>query len=402
MPLSHLPASDHVDGEISINNPVADITDVFTFISPNDSSKLVIVLNSYPFVKSSGHFSEKLKYSLLVRPVKAEGSGVTTGFLASGQTARFDCQFSIPHSGSLHKNAPHTMTCTLPSGKTLTVPLNDESTREIHGVRAFAGRRADPFLFSASWFSKIAFDKCLPPANASNDLEDINVLSIVLEMNWKNVLGTGAWPLLAVAGETSRTGEKGKRIIIDRAARPEISNAHLVTSVGQQDLRELYNSEKTFHLNSEHKQLYAARMAENIRYYDALDGVSDWAVPWQDTLVNILVNDYLIIDTRKPFSPSGYMDVERSRLKSQPPTRSGGRVPGENVIDRLMTTLVNGHHGAAVTNGIAPTGLPNKEFPYLARPSQGLMAFFKPYLAPGMTSELALTVREKNKQCQKG
>ncbi len=387
--ITSIQASDHVDGEISIQNPVADITDVFAFINPNDPDRLTLILNSYPFISSKGHFSDRLVYSVLLKEAALSGRGTTAAIKTKGKTYRIDCTFETPHN----KN-PHTITCLLPSGKTSSTPVNQVFADAHNGVYLFAGKRADPFLFSASWFSALVFNHQIPKATATNDLTRMNILSVILDIDIKQVLQRADKPLLAVAGQIAKRGGKNQPTeIIDRAARPEISNAHLVTASGQEDLRRLYNSEKPFLLNPAHEILYKKRMEENIRYYDALDGVIDWQPAWRATLINLLIHDYLIIDTSKPFSNHSYLSIENSLLRNQSHTRSGGRAPGENIIDKLMTLLINGGHGIAISDGILQSHLPSQTFPYLAEPNKGLLSIISTYFAPSLTAKMALTKR---------
>ncbi|ODS22924.1 hypothetical protein AB835_11525 [Candidatus Endobugula sertula] len=66
-------ASDHVDGEITIEHPVSDLSDLYAFPSPTDPKRLVLILNSYPLVPSNGHFSDRLTYSFLIKPLTIKG-----------------------------------------------------------------------------------------------------------------------------------------------------------------------------------------------------------------------------------------------------------------------------------------------------------------------------------------
>ena len=394
-------ASDHVDGEITIDNPVADISDVYAFMSPEKEGHLVLVLNSYPFVGRSGHFSDRLQYSLVVKPVNIVKEGGEAKFDLADEEYRFDCLFNTPHD-----NKPHTMACSttreghaeLAETKRVTTVVGDEQGSNASGIKAFAGKRRDPFIFDLDWVSSIIFENCIPPANASNNIQNVNVLSIVLEVDVNSVFGEGSGPLFAVSGQISE--RDGELKVIDRAARPELSNLYLATEKGQQDLRPLYNAENAFALNAQNKALYIERLQKNIRYYDALDGVMDWPTEWVPVLADILVNDYLVIDTSKSFSTGGYFDIERSMFNSKAHTRSGGRVPGERVINQLVSYLINGGHGPAIVDGIAAESLPSKVFPYLGKPSGGVISFFKSIFAPSFTSRVALKERVTKDQCQ--
>jgi hypothetical protein len=381
-------ASDHVDGEITIKHPVADISDLYVFMSPTRPDNLVLVLNSYPIVPTDGHFSDRLQYSFMLKPVQAQNSGSNTVFSVADTTYRIDCSFTTPHDT---KN--HSVKCAMPNGQSIQGTVNKVTTDQT--TRLFAGKRADPFLFDAGWFSKIVFDYCIPPSNASNNLKSSNVLSIVLEVNTKTLFQDEPKGLFAVAAQIAQTEAPYK--ILDRVGRPEISNAHLVTGVGQQDLRTLYNQEISFAVNPVNKALYIERLKQNIAYYDSLDGHQDWPSYWRNDLSQILVNDYLLIDTRKPFSQFGYFDVEHSALRSQPHTRSVGRTPCGHAINALMRLLVNGGHGQAINDGI-PAKPIRHDFPYLAKAHTGLLTKVIGFFAPKFIAPIALRERVPKKK----
>ena len=383
-------ASDHVDGELSIKNPVADISDVFTFVSPTNPDNLVLVLNSYPFVSSKGHFSNRLVYSFLLREAEITGKANHPSLKYLSPTKTINCTFKTPHDGTAH-----TMTCKLDEEVSFTSTVNEVNEHQALGIRAFAGFRADPFLFSSSWFSTLVFDYDIPKANASNDLTRLNVLSIILELPVKSAFNFSHQPILAVAGQIAKLASDGSiGEIIDRAARPEISNAHLVTTVGQEDLRASYNRQATFALADEDRKAFQARIAQNIQYYDALDGVTDWPADSRVHISEFLTDDVLLIDTSLLFNGQSYLSLEAAYLRQQLPLRPGGRAPGENSINKLMTFLINGGRGIAITSGIEQEGLPQKSFPYLAEPHSGLMNKLFSYFAPKMTAKMALTERQ--------
>jgi hypothetical protein len=227
-------ASDHVDGLIAINNPVADISDLFAFPSPERPARLVLILNSYPFVSGSGHFSDQLVYSLLIRPVAITGRGQESGFSAGSSEYRFDCVFETPHEAT-----NHWVDCTTPAGANIRGKVNQEAGIEESGVRLFAGHRSDPFLFSSAWFGDVVFNYLIPPADVSNDMYGLNVLSLVLELDLVRVFKAEDGRLFSVAGEIrQRSNSEDPSKLIDRVGRPEISNGHLVAQTHQEDLRE--------------------------------------------------------------------------------------------------------------------------------------------------------------------
>ena len=54
--------SDHISGPRALADPIADITDVYAFPSPERPGRLVLVMNTLPFAKPSDVPSEGLVY----------------------------------------------------------------------------------------------------------------------------------------------------------------------------------------------------------------------------------------------------------------------------------------------------------------------------------------------------
>ena len=63
--------SDHISGPRALADPIADITDVYAFPSPETPGRLVLVMNTLPFAKPFDAFSEGLVYRFRLRPLSA-------------------------------------------------------------------------------------------------------------------------------------------------------------------------------------------------------------------------------------------------------------------------------------------------------------------------------------------
>src|SRR5438309_9546416 len=61
--------SDHISGPRALADPIADITDVYAFPSPERPGRLVLVMDTLPFASPSARFSDGLIYRFRVRPV---------------------------------------------------------------------------------------------------------------------------------------------------------------------------------------------------------------------------------------------------------------------------------------------------------------------------------------------
>ncbi len=378
-------ASDHVDGPMTIDHPMADISDLFVFPSPNNPENLVLILNVYPFVPWNGHFADRVTYSLIAKNAKIAHRGQNTAFKLLGEEKRIDCTFVTPHRKT------NWASCVFPHGESIRFEVDKEGVKG-NGFQVFAGRRGDPFLFNSSWFKELVKEGKIPKANTSNDMKYLNVLSLIFEINIAQVFGTGETDLWAIAGETTTRDSVNSPVRrIDRVGRPELSNARLAAFNKQTDLRDLYNAQDTFAIDPDSYTKFRTRMLDNINYYDNLDKTVDWLPAWRDALAGILLNDFLVVDMSKPMTVQSYFDIERSAFRNQPHTRAGGRVPGDNIINALFTTMINGGHGREVSNGISTYGKPAIDhFPYLRKPSRNPIAFIKSYLARSAATKLSM------------
>src|SRR3954465_14501268 len=64
--------SDHISGPRALADPIADITDVYAFPSPERPGWLTVVMNTLPFAPADGRFSDGLVYRFRLRPADVD------------------------------------------------------------------------------------------------------------------------------------------------------------------------------------------------------------------------------------------------------------------------------------------------------------------------------------------
>ncbi len=90
--------SDHISGPRALADPIADITDVYAFPSPESTDRLVLVMNTLPFAQLSDTHSDGLIYRFRLRPVTRPEEG-NAGMLSVGaRELVIDCVFDAPTS----------------------------------------------------------------------------------------------------------------------------------------------------------------------------------------------------------------------------------------------------------------------------------------------------------------
>ena len=85
--------SDHISGPRALADPIADITDVYAFPSPETPDRLVLVLNTLPFAQPDAAFSDGLVYRFRLRPLTTARRGDGAPFVVGEQEFVFDCVF---------------------------------------------------------------------------------------------------------------------------------------------------------------------------------------------------------------------------------------------------------------------------------------------------------------------
>jgi hypothetical protein len=322
----------------------------------------------------SAVFSNAVIYRFRLRRASIAATGPGPSFDVDAEEVAFDFTFDVPSGANDTARPSQCGHCLTPDGEIASFYTNDEDGRQGPGMRVFAGQRSEPFFLDVRMIEKtvatrqVAFKKV-----GSDTLFGTNVLSIVLEVEWAKLLGGG--PMFAVVCETLRAGPKPTRI--ERVGRPEIKNVTLSFKMFDQvnrdlEIRDLYNSEDAFALTPDYVGAYRSRMNANLSFYDSLDGKIDWPLDGTGNhpLTKLLLADFLVVDTSKPFQKTSYFEIEQAMLAGRAHATAGGRWLNEDVMDFIFTLYINGGNGPRISDGVdAPIAWSSTVFPYLAQPN---------------------------------
>ena len=360
--------SDHFSGPAVIGDPAADITDFYAFPSPERPGNLVLIMNVFPLATPQSFFSDVLTHRFRLRPLARSRGRPAPGAAEYG----IDVTFSdVPEGDSVQTgNVVTTDGCaaTFRVGKPI----------EADGIRLFAGLVSDPFFMDVEAAlrtdlgGKLAFQK-----RGSNTVQFRDVLSIVVEVPIAPIVERFDGATLIAAVAESAVTRRGKPIRLERVGRPEIKNVIIANPARDPrtrgvELRDLYNREDAFALSSEYRPLYEARLDVNLAFFDGLDDQTAWPMEpdGRHPLRDLLISDFLMLDLEHPFAPGGFLDIERALLDNRPHERAGGRWLDDDILDELLTLLVNGAHGERFGDGVdAPTKPANLSFPYVREPN---------------------------------
>jgi hypothetical protein len=365
--------SDHISGPRALADPIADITDVYAFPSPETPDRLVLVINTLPFAQPDAAFSDGLIYRFRLRPLTVAAEDGGGPFAVGEQEFVFDCVFG-PLTAAAETASPlQEGTCTTPTGESVTFRVNDPDGGSGHGIRVFAGVRWDPFFMDAPAALKtIATQQLCFTDPGTIFLDGKNVLSLVLELDLSHLPG------VALVGFVAETVTRGTfNVRIERVGRPEVKNLMLAPKQFDQvnrdlEIRDLYNMEDGFALGESYPGAYRARLDANLAFWDGLDGKVDW--PCEDgahPLTEVVLQDFLVIDVGKPYTEQGsFLEIELAALHGQSHQTCGGRALNDDVMDTIFTQLVTAGIGPAVRDGVDGATRPAAvTFPYLAEPN---------------------------------
>ena len=362
--------SDHVDGPRQIGDPSADITDLLAFTSPENPARTVLAVNVFPTCGVDAIFSNAINHSIVVRRAKVAGVGEATKYDTADPEVRFSCRFDGLERGAAGGKPVQRGAFTFPDGQTLRFLVGDEKgTSTSDGTfRVYAGMRSDPFILA--WLIPAGLKKF------QNLLFNDNVLSIVVEFDTQRVLDPGKGSLFAVIAETIPIPRPGALIgheppRIDWVGRPEQTNIRLNNTglKGSDDVRDLWNQQTPFAIDEKLRPLFLQRMKDSLAQWDMRDGKQDWAPSALAANANMFVDDFLLIDVARPTTDAGHLEIERSTINGKAYQTGGGRTVDSDVIDVLLTWIVNRDREFLEGGTTKATKPGTRSFPYLAAPN---------------------------------
>jgi hypothetical protein len=365
--------SDHVDGPRQIGDPAADITDLLAFTSPENPARTVLAVNVFPTCGVDAIFSNAINHSIVVRRAKVAGIGEATKFETADPEIRFSCRFEALERGAVDRKPVQRGIFTFPDGQTLRFLVGDEKgTSTPDGTfRVYAGMRSDPFILA--WLIPAGLKKF------QNLLFNDNVLGIVVEFDTQRVLDPSKGSLFAVIAETVPIPRPGGFIgheppRMDWVGRPENTNFRLNNPrlTGSEDIRDLWNQQTPFAIDEKLRPLFLQRMKDSLAEWDMRDGRQDWTPSALAVNANMFVDDFLLMDVAKPMTDTSHLEIERSTINGKAYQTGGGRTVDSDVIDILMTWIVNRDREFLEGGTTKATKPGTKTFPYLASPNLDL------------------------------
>ena len=359
--------SDHFSGPAVMGDPAVDITDFFAFPSPERPGNLVLIMDVFPLATAKSFFSDVVTHRFRLRPLTRSGSRVVPGREQYSVEVTFD---PVVEGGVAQRGRVVTS-----DGRQASLVVGEPSEHD--GMRVFAGLASDPFFMDVEAALRTDMSGTLSFHTAMNTVEFRDVLSIVVEVPVAPIAEAFSGGMLVAASCENVIERHGQPIRVERLGRPEIKNLILANTTRDShtsgvELRDLYNREDAFALSPEYRRLYETRLDANLAFFDGLDGQTAWPLEpdGRHPLRDLLVDDFLIIDVAHGFAGGDFLEIEQAILGDRPHRSAGGRWLDDDILDELLTLMVNGGQGERFGDGVVgPTHPASFSFPYVRKPN---------------------------------
>ena len=154
--------------------------------------------------------------------------------------------------------------------------------------------------------------------------------------------------LFGAVAETTPLPRSGRSVgtnppRFDWVGKPEQTNMRLNNSALRDvdDLRDLWNQQTPFAIAEELRPLFRKRLMDSLTDWDMRDGKADWTPAALAASADVFLDDFLLFDVTKPISDASFLEIEKSTLNGHAYQTGGGRTFDANVIDILLTWMVN-------------------------------------------------------------
>ena len=345
---------------------------MYAFPSPERPGHLVLVLDVFPAAAATALFSDALSYRFRLRPVTATTAGGRPAFVAGADEYTFEISFAVPFPDDGPDSTVQAGTCTTPSGVEIPFEPASRSRPRCTVCGSSPGRGWTVLHRPGRRTGHPQAGAAGVQARGMNAVDGADVLSIILELD-TTVLGPDTGPLLAVVGETLTSGGPGPAGAHGPAGDQELHPRDKKFDPVNRDLeiRDLYNGEDAFDLSQTYVGVYRARLNANLPSSTGWTAGSTGrrTIRGVHPLTEVLLADFLVVDTSKPFSDGSFLEIERAVLAGRP-HHLRRPAADDDIVDILYTLLVGGLDGPrSATAWTEPTQPATRSFPHLNSPN---------------------------------
>ena len=369
-PPTETSASDHIDSPIITHDRSADIDDHWSFLDPNDNSKVVLMMSTQGFIVSGEHFGEAIFDHNIRYRFEIENTG----------DAKPDEYVDVYYSPGLGRTMGQTATIELPNGKKFTAPTtpaNQEYTAPDFVVTNnaetncsfYAGVADDPFFLDDTGANRTVASAIMNPGHPNTALlserggrdtyAGFNVLITAVEVPVSLLKGKGnVIGINAVTqrhermkfGDDNKIQGDGDWVTIDRDGGPLVNNGLIPPP-----RKDEYNAAPT---TDDAK----GRFKDDILKSMTAIGTNS---TYQAMLSKAIFEngDILRLDVTVPNKGAGGGNNKDGGFG-----KMGGRRLQDDVVDGVFTLLNN---GKPLSDKVDGNDVPfNNQFPFVAKPHQ--------------------------------
>ena len=342
--------SDHFSGPAVMGDPAVDITDFYAFPSPERPGNLVLIMDVFPMATSQSFFSNVLTHRFRLRPLTRSSGGVTYG------TAEhtIDVTFSdVTEGGTVQKAQHRHIRLGAKRASSAAKPFEDD------GMRVFAGLVSDPFFMDVEaalrtdMTGKLSFDTAVKQFSFATSYRSSSRYHLLQSFEQFN----GA-TLIGAISENIVT-RRGKPIRLERLGRPEVKNVLManptrdhaprassfaIFTIAKTCLRSPPRTDHSTSRVSMRTSPSSTRSTARPRGRSGPDG--------RHPLRDLFINDYLIVDLARAFAPASFLEIERALIGKRPHKSAGGRWLDDDILDELLTLMVNGGQSERLGDGV--------------------------------------------------
>ena len=363
-------ASDHIDSPIITQDRGADLGDHWSFLDPNDNSKVVLMMSTQGFIVSGEHFGQAIFDHNIRYRFEIENTG----------DAKPDEFIDVYYSPGLGRVTTQTATIELPNGKKFTAPTtaaNQEYTapdfvvtndRET-GASFYAGVADDPFFLDDTGANRMVASAIMNPGHPNTSLlferggrdtyAGLNTLITAVEVPVSMLKGKGN--IIGINAVTQRRERQkikdnnvidgdGDWVTIDRDGGPLVNNG-LIPAPRKDE----YNAATT---EDDAKGRFKDDIVKSLRTFNTDDAHLAMILK-----AVVEKGDILRIDVTVPNRGAGGGDNKDGGFG-----KMGGRRLKDDVVDAVFTMINNGKPlGDKVDGNDKPF---NNQFPFVAKPNQ--------------------------------
>jgi hypothetical protein len=131
----------------------------------------------------------------------------------------------------------------------------------------------------------------------------------------------------------------------------------------------LWNQQKPFEISKDLQPLFLQRLKDSFAEYDSRDGKADWPPEALEANARVFLDDFLLFDISKPITDDSHLEIEKSTINGHSYRTGGGRTINANVVDILLTWLINRDREFLLGGATQATKPGTDVFPYFAAPN---------------------------------